>query len=217
MNAPVDMGQFIEPKSNQLNADDLIAGPRTIVITKVSANPSGPEQPVAIHYEGDNGKPYYPCKSMRRVMVHVWGADASQYVGRAMTIYRDAEVAFGGMKVGGIRISHMTNIDGQVTMALTSTRANKKPFTVKPLKADAAPKAERQVAATDATPNEAAFEQLYALKAKVAEAADRATALAIYESAPEEGWTSAMYDELKTAVGARLSELKKKPALEAAQ
>ena len=27
--------------------------------------------------EGDNRKPYKPCKSMRRVMVHCWGADGN--------------------------------------------------------------------------------------------------------------------------------------------
>ena len=37
------------------------------------------------------------------------------------------------MEVGGIRISHMTNITDTMTMALTVTRANKKPFIVQPL------------------------------------------------------------------------------------
>jgi hypothetical protein len=39
------------------------------------------------------------------------------------------------MEVGGIRISHMSDIGETMTMALTVTRANKKPFTVKPLRA----------------------------------------------------------------------------------
>jgi hypothetical protein len=30
-----------------------------------------------------------------------------------MTLYCDPEVQFGGMKVGGIRISHMSDIDGE--------------------------------------------------------------------------------------------------------
>ena len=71
-----DLAKTIEPKSDQLNADDLIAGPRTIVITAVRANAGSAEQPVSISFEGDDGKPYKPCKSMRRVMVHVWGPDA---------------------------------------------------------------------------------------------------------------------------------------------
>lgn len=127
----MDMAQTIAPKSDQTNADDLIAGPRTITVTKVSGCPDTPEQPVAIAYEGDGGKPFKPCKSMRRVLVSAWGADASQYVGRSMTLYRDPEVTFGGLKVGGIRISHMSHLDRDMTMALTASKAQRRPYTVK--------------------------------------------------------------------------------------
>lgn len=65
-----DLSQTIAPKSDQLNADDLIGGPRTIKVTRVSAMKE-PDQPIAIYFEGDNGKPYKPGKSMRRVLVHV--------------------------------------------------------------------------------------------------------------------------------------------------
>lgn len=127
-----DMAQTIIPKSDQLNADDLILGPITVKITSVSVK-SGQEQPVSIFYDGDNGKPWKACKSMCRVLVSAWGADSSKYVGRSMTLYCDPKVKWGGMEVGGIRISHMSDIDSPLTMALTVTRANKKPYTVKPI------------------------------------------------------------------------------------
>lgn len=122
----------IVPKSDQLNADDLIGRSLTITVTKVSLC-SEADQPIAVHYEGDGGKPYKPCKSMRRVMVHVWGPDGAQFAGRRMTLYRDDEVRFGNAPVGGIRISHMSGIDRDVTMALTATRASRKPYVVRPL------------------------------------------------------------------------------------
>jgi hypothetical protein len=128
-----DLSGTISPKSDQLNSDDLIAGPRTIAITAVRANEDSAEQPISIFFDGDGGKPYKPCKSMRRVLVAVWGPDGSTFPGRSLTIYRDAGVTFGGLQVGGIRISHMSHIDRPVTLALTATRANRKPFTVKPL------------------------------------------------------------------------------------
>ena len=128
-----DLRKTIIPKSDQLNADDLIGQTMTIRVTKVSLLTEA-DQPIAINFEGDNGKPFKPCKSMRRVMVTVWGPDGNAYIGRSMTLYRDEKVMFGGLAVGGIRISHMTDIDAPVTMALTATRANKKPYTVKPLK-----------------------------------------------------------------------------------
>ena len=126
-----DMGAVIVPKSDQLNADDLIAGPITVKITGVTIKPG--EQPISIHYEGDNGKPYKACKSMARVMVMAWGSDSKKYTGRSMTLYRDPSVKWAGMEVGGIRISHMTDIDGAITMALTATKGSRKPYTVKPL------------------------------------------------------------------------------------
>lgn len=129
----VDMTKTIEPKSDQLNADDLIGKTLTIKITGVKGY-NDLAQPVGINYEGDNGKPYKPCKSMRRVFVNAWGSDAKKYVGRSITLYRDDSVKFGGIEVGGIRISHMSDIDKPVTMALTASRASRKPFTVQPLK-----------------------------------------------------------------------------------
>lgn len=127
-----DMKATIIPKSDQLNADDLLSGPITIKISAVTVH-GGQEQPVSVSYEGDNGKPYKPCKSMCRVLVGAWGADSALYVGRSLTLYCDPKVKWGGMEVGGIRISHMTNIEDTMTMALTVTRANKKPFIVHPL------------------------------------------------------------------------------------
>lgn len=133
-----DLRSTIIPKSDQLNADDLIGRTMTIKVSGVKLLAG--EQPVAIDFEGDGGKPYKPGKSMRRVLVQVWGHDGNAYIGRRMTLYRDEAVKFGGQDVGGIRISHMSHIDAPVTMALTETRAKRKPFTVRPLADDAGKK-----------------------------------------------------------------------------
>lgn len=127
-----DMRAVIVPKSDQLNSDDLLSGPITIKITGVAITP-GTEQPVSVSFEGDGGKPWRPCKSMARVMVHCWGPDANEYTGRSLRLYRDPKVLWAGLAVGGIRISHMSDIDRAVTMALTESKKNRKPFTVLPL------------------------------------------------------------------------------------
>ena len=137
----VDLSKTIQPKSDQLNADDLIGGPRTIKVTAVSSS-STPEQPISINFEGDNGKPYKPCKSMRRVLVQVWGKDGQSYIGKSMTIFRDERVTFGGAAVGGIRISHMSGLKEKVTLAITVSKANRKPFTVHPLSVQEKPSQE---------------------------------------------------------------------------
>jgi hypothetical protein len=128
----MDMRDVIIPKSDQLNSDDLIAGPMTVKITGVTIR-GGQEQPISIAFEGDNGKPFKPCKSMCRVLVQAWGPDSAKYAGRSMTLYRDPTVKWAGMDVGGIRISHLSDIEKDLTMALTATRGNRKPFTVKPI------------------------------------------------------------------------------------
>lgn len=131
-----DMSSVIMPKSDQLNADSLLGRSLTITITEVSIRP-GTEQPVSIHFADDGGKPYKPCKSMARVMVHCWDSDANKYVGRSMTLYCDPKVRWGGMEVGGIRISHMSHIDRPMTMALTESKSKRAIFTVHPLVAKA--------------------------------------------------------------------------------
>ena len=171
----IDMSDTIIAKSDQLNSDDLISGAITIKIRDI-AKAAG-DQPVSIFFDGDNGKPFKPCKSMRKVMVNVWGKYAENYVGRSMTLYRDPKVKWGGAEVGGIRISHMSDINAPVTMALTETKASRKPFTVKPLEvaqeatdkaaigcaaliariADAAPGELAEILAEDAVKKQAAY------------------------------------------------------------
>lgn len=128
----IDIRPTLQAKSDQLNADDLIGGPMTITITDVRLLDAA-DQPVAVHWEGGDGRPFKPCKSMRRVMAKVWGEDGKAFIGQRMTLYRDDKVRFGSDAVGGIRISHMSGIDGETTMALMVTRGKRAPYTVRPL------------------------------------------------------------------------------------
>lgn len=181
----IDISQTVAPKSDQLNADDLIGGPRTIRVTRVSKM-SEPDQPITIYFEGDNGKPYKPGKSMRRVLLRVWGSDGGAYAGRRMTLYRDDAVQFGGVAVGGIRISHMSGISSALTMALTVTKARRVPYTVKPLAEERAPPPERskEIAPADDQRKPSARERLYA--AAKAEAARGSDALRAFRAGLEE-------------------------------
>ena len=134
-----DMKLVIVPKSDQINADDLLAGPMTITIQSVVIKPTQ-EQPVSIKFD-DNDRVYRPCKSMRRVMVQLWGLDADDYIGKSLTLYVDPEVKYGGIATGGIRISHMSDIKEKATFAITTSKTQRKLITVLPLvKKDAAVK-----------------------------------------------------------------------------
>lgn len=128
-----DLSTTVESKSDQISADDLISGPRTIEITKVSADGASKEQPILIDYVGSNGKVFKPCKTVRRLLIHLFGPNGQDFVGKKLTLYRDPEVSFGGIKTGGVRISHASHIDKTITVALTATRGSKRPISVKPL------------------------------------------------------------------------------------
>ena len=213
-----DMLATIVPKSDRINADDLTGRTLTIKVTKVLLSGEA-EQPVSIAFEGDGGKPWYPCKSMRRVLVNLWGPDANAYVGRSITLYRDDTVTFGALKVGGIRISHMSNIDGDKTMALTATRAQRKPYTVKPLKVAAeAPRAQKATITPEPQPDPPTAppldpEDVIALDpndwADTIErhldlAPDRAAAIAIFtEAAKETEWAALKIDDPTRATALR--------------
>jgi hypothetical protein len=127
-----DMRAVIEPKSDQLNTDDLISGPRTIRIRDVKIAPSG-EQRVSVFFDGDNGKPWRPCKGMCRIMVEAWGADAKEYIGRWCTLYREPKVTWAGLQIGGIRISHMSHIERDMVTAVTESQKRRSPLIVKVL------------------------------------------------------------------------------------
>ena len=128
----MDLTATIAPKSDQLNADDLISGPVTVTIQEVVQGNA--EQPVDVRLVEYPGRAYRPSKSMRRVMVMAWGPEAAAYTGRRLTLYRNPEITFGRDKVGGIEISHLTNIEKPLTVALTATRGKRKNFTVQPLR-----------------------------------------------------------------------------------
>jgi len=128
----------IIPKSDQLNAEQLLAGPITITVTDVRVG-GGEDQPVSIHYENDAGRPYKPCKTMRKVLILGWGEDGRKWPGKSMTLYNDPSVRFGGMDVGGIRISHMTDIEKDMAVSLTATKGKKALYTIKKMQAQRIP------------------------------------------------------------------------------
>ena len=120
----------IAAKSDQLNADDLLGGPITVRVT--AAKTGSAEQPVNIGLS-DRKVPWRPCKTDRRVLVAMWGPNAKDWIGRWLTLARDADVVFGGEKVGGVRVTHMSHINGRQTVMLTASKGKKKSRTIEPL------------------------------------------------------------------------------------
>jgi hypothetical protein len=122
-----DITPFIQAKSDQLNADDLIGGPRWARIVNVRVT-GGDQQPVTV--ELDEGKPWKPCKTTMRVLAALWGPRAGEWVGRMVRLYRDPSVKYGGVEVGGIRISGMSHIDKPKVLTLSSSKKTKTEYRI---------------------------------------------------------------------------------------
>lgn len=126
----IDLTESIAPKSDQLDAIDLLPGPRTFTIDRVTANNS--EQPFNFHLR-EFPRVWRPGKSMRRVIVAAWGKTADNYIGQRVTLYCDQTVRFGNDVTGGTRISHMSGIAKKLSVPLLIKRGKSALFTVQPL------------------------------------------------------------------------------------
>ena len=126
----MDISDTLAPKSDQLDAVDLIGNPRTFTITDVSKGNA--EQPVNIHL-AEFPRVWRPGKSMRRVLAACWGTDAKVWIGRRVTLYCDESVRFGNDVVGGTRISHLSHIDKPRSIPLLVKRGKSATWTVEPL------------------------------------------------------------------------------------
>lgn len=158
-----DFQAALAPKSDQINAQDLLAGDMTVTLAAVKVTP-GTEQPVSIRLAGME-KVWRPCKTTGRILMAAWGPDTSVYAGRTVQLFLDPEVKWGGMKVGGIRIRAMSHIDGELRLALAESKQNRKIFVVQPLAG-----APRRADPLKAQPSANGSDSNAAAKAKVAAA-----------------------------------------------
>lgn len=129
MTSDNDLSNTVTAKSDQLNSDDLIE-PILITITRVDKVESK-DQPVWIHSEGR--QPFKPCLTMRRMLIAAWGKFKDEWVGKSLVVYCDPEVMWAGKPSGGVRISHVSDIEKPVSRSLQVTRGRKAMYTLLPL------------------------------------------------------------------------------------
>lgn len=120
----------VEPDSTQINAEDLLSGPQTFTVAGVKRGSK--EQPIQIELVGMD-RFFRPCKTVRRVLIALWSDEPAKWVGQRLTLYTDEEVRFGGIKCGGLRVSHATGIDNPRTFMLTQARGKKAEVTIRPI------------------------------------------------------------------------------------
>ena len=121
----------IEKKTDQLNFEDFLGGV-TRIVTVVGVKAGTKEQQYDIAIEGDP-RVWRPAVTVLKLLVAAWGDDATVWAGRSAELYGDPEVTFGRDKVGGIRVSRLSHIDGPLSVNLTETRGKRKMHRVDPL------------------------------------------------------------------------------------
>lgn len=133
----MNLSQATLARSDQLNADDLVGGPRTFTVTEVRRGDA--EQPVAIVLEEfPANRPFKPSKTVLRLLSYVWGEETDDWPERPrFTLYRDGKVKWAGQEIGGIRVSHMSHITEPKKIALAESKGKKTLHVVHPLPADA--------------------------------------------------------------------------------
>ena len=126
----VDVTKALEPRSDQLNADDALAGPITIHVTGAGISTEGQLIITTTEYPQ---RPWHVSKGMGRFIAAIWGNESDEWVGKALTLYRDPDVKYAGQAVGGLRIAAMSVLDKPFTGPLRIMRGKSVPFTIQPL------------------------------------------------------------------------------------
>lgn len=184
--------ETIKGKSDQLNACDLVSGPEVLYVRKVIPAKDEKGKPSFWFDIGDGKQPYKPCLSMRRVILGAWDRKQS-WIGRALQVYCDPTIKFGGEKVGGIRISHMSHIEKTLEIPLTVSKGKSSVYIVHPL----------QIAAPPAESTEARIAKVLAAIENAKNADDLATVMRkakqLYETLTIE--QQAQIDNAKLAKG----------------
>lgn len=131
----LDVTKMCAARSDQINAIDLISGPRIAKITDVKIF-TETEQPIHVVLDGDTKRPWKCSKTSVRVLAALYSNDASKWIGKHIEIYCDETVLWGGQAVGGVRQSKAEGIQNPKRLSLTKSRTKKESVVINPLSAD---------------------------------------------------------------------------------
>lgn len=142
-----DITDTLAPKSDQLDAIELINGPRTFTVERVVVK-KGAEQPVSVFFV-EFPRPWRPSTNQRRVLAFCWGKHSSEWPGKHLTLFRDPDVVYGGKKVGGIRIQALSHIDGPQSVPILEGQGRPGAYEVLPMPQVEVLRAEWHTASTE--------------------------------------------------------------------
>lgn len=123
-----ELQQTAAAKSDQIDADNLIGGiTMDVTIKAVQRGPSN-EQPLQLVLE-ETDKFYRPSKTYRRALIGCFGDEPANWIGQRLRLIRNPNTMFGGVKVGGIEVSH-ASIKAPVVFMLSAKRGKKSEISI---------------------------------------------------------------------------------------
>ena len=128
-----------EPRSDQLNADDLIGSSRIVTIAGVRAGTA--EQKYDIMLAGET-RVWRPPVTVVRILLAAWGDESDVWVGRSAARARAPPGRGGPAPPGGIRGRARSHIDKRMSVAVQEKRGKRKMHVVEVLTDVPAPTAE---------------------------------------------------------------------------
>lgn len=118
-----ELQQCAAAKSDQIDADNLIGGiTMDVTIKAVQRGPSN-EQPLQLVLE-ETDKFYRPSKTYRRALIGCFGDEPAGWIGKRLRLIRNPDTMFGGVKVGGVEVSH-ASIEAPMVFMLQAKRGKK--------------------------------------------------------------------------------------------
>ena len=93
-----------------------------VTIKAVQRGPSN-EQPLQLVLE-ETDKFYRPSKTYRRALIGCFGDEPANWIGKRLRLVRNPDTMFGGVKVGGVEVSH-ASIEAPMVFMLQAKRGKK--------------------------------------------------------------------------------------------
>lgn len=118
----IELLETAQARSDQFNADDLINTHVDVTIKAVQRGPTK-EQALQIVLE-ETDKFYRPSKTFRRALIGCFGDEPANWVGQRIRLVRNPDTTFGGVKVGGIEVSH-ASVAAPIVLMLSTKRGKK--------------------------------------------------------------------------------------------